>query len=245
MGGASDDRDDLPPLPEADAWIVPDDARELEADRLAWLREERQRARRRRWERVFLTRLWGRYGLAGPFVVLVLVMVAAVGSLATLLAPRPTTPPPRSAPLATSAGPGGRPGGLLPDVAATRSDLPVTIPLRSVRPAVLAVVPPDCGCPQTLEHVFRQVDAYGLRLWLLASADTTTATRRVGQGIADGTVGTLTVPQQAVSAYAPHGVTLLLVAADGVVADVLRDVDPQLHAALQLATLDRPAASRP
>ena len=37
--------------------------------------------------------------------------------------------------------------------------------------------------------------------------------------------------------YAPKGLTLLLVRADGVVTSVLRDVGPELHAELELAAL--------
>lgn len=104
--------------------VVPDDARELESDRLRWLAEQERRTplpgqeRRRtdRWpaadrpgdgepaprlppvlRRLLLTRRWYRYGLSGPLVVVVLVMVAGVASLAVFLAPRlPPGPPARA-----------------------------------------------------------------------------------------------------------------------------------------------------
>ena len=37
---------------------VPDDASDLEADRLAWVAEQRVRRRRARWRRLVLTRRW-------------------------------------------------------------------------------------------------------------------------------------------------------------------------------------------
>lgn len=130
--------------------VVPDDARELAADLRALQRERRADARQVRFGRLLFTRRWQRYGLSGPIVVAVLVLVTGFASLMLLFQPR--RPAARPVPLATGVRGTGQEGGLVPDLALHRST-GETVAIRDYRPAVLAVVPRSCGCDNLL-HVF-------------------------------------------------------------------------------------------
>jgi hypothetical protein len=215
---------------------IPDDARELDADRRAWLRERRARAVRAAVRRGLFTRRWHRYGLSGPLVVAVLTVVGILGGLAVVFVPHgsPRTAP---APLAAADVPPGRPGGLLPD---GPLELVPGGPAaaRMLRPAVLAVVPAHCGCPQTLDHVMQEAELYRLRTWLVGGPERRTDLVGLAQHTGNGTAGVaVDVNGQIARTYAPHGVTVVLVHTDGVVGAVLRDVAPQTGLARQLAAL--------
>ena len=130
--------------------LVPDDARSLDADRLAYLEELREQARHG-WRRMVFTRRWVRFGLSGPLVTLVLVGVTIVGSLMVVFAPKPQ-PVPGPAPLAVGApGQVGEVGGLLPAESVMANGLEVA--LRSVRPAVFVLVPRDCPECNTISSI--------------------------------------------------------------------------------------------
>jgi hypothetical protein len=231
--GREEPYDDLPPLRDV---VIPDDARALEADRLAWLHEQRVARRRRRVQRLLLTRRWDRFGLAGPVVVLALLAAAVFGSLSVVLIPRPGPSRPGPQPLASPTVAPGSAGGVLPDLTLAGARGPVH--LRALRPAVLAVVPAGCECPDALEHSFREASEYGVGMSVLGESAQARQLSAVAGGIGNGTVQALTGDLRAVTrAYRPTGLTLLLVRADGVVTDVLRDVGPDLHAELALAGL--------
>jgi hypothetical protein len=130
-----------------DHLVVPDDASALTADVRALRRERRALARRSRLGRLFLTRRGRQYGVSGPIVVGVVVLVAAFASLMLLFQPRRTTT--RPVPLATGVRGVGQEGGLLPDVPVHRADGHVG-PVRDYRPAVVALLPASCGCDARL-----------------------------------------------------------------------------------------------
>ncbi len=79
--------------------VVPNDARELDADLRALRRERRAEYRRVLLRRVFLGRRWQRYGVSGPIVIGVLLVVAGFASLMLLFQPRRAQP--AAAPLAS------------------------------------------------------------------------------------------------------------------------------------------------
>jgi hypothetical protein len=127
--------------------VVPDDARELAADLRALQRERRAGTRQRWFGRLFSARR-RRYGLSGPIVVGVLVLVTGFASLMLLFQPRRMAA--RPVPLATGVRGTGQEGGLVPDLALHRSN-GETVAIRDYRPAVLAVVPKSCGCDSLLQ----------------------------------------------------------------------------------------------
>ena len=152
--------DDLPPM----AVVVPDDIRELDHEVAAYHREQRRAARRTRIHRLLLTRRWAKYGLSGPIVVIVLVLVAFVGSLMALFPPAPPKPAPK-APLAVSAVEPGKVGGLLPDLRLQIGDH--VVGSRSLRPALVYVVPANCSCAAVLKSLAQQTAQYSLQLILV------------------------------------------------------------------------------
>jgi hypothetical protein len=148
--------------------VVPDDARELDADFRALHRERRAQARRERLRRLLLTRRWRRYGISGPIVVGVLLLVAAFASLMLLFQPR--RPAARPVPLATGLRATGQEGGLLPDVAVRRAD-GQTVPLRDYRPAVVMLEPRFCDNCDSLVHTYGQAALRHHLSFVLVGAD--------------------------------------------------------------------------
>jgi len=152
--------------------VVPDDLSALD-DEVRAYRKERARLRRQKMlARVFFTRRWYRYGLSGPIVVAVLLVVGLGGALLSFLAPTPGQRQVSSPlePLAAAPGPVGTVGGLLP--ASRLSGEEGTVPARSVRPAVLLLLPAQCRCAELVREAAGQVDAAGIGLQTAAIAPT-------------------------------------------------------------------------
>lgn len=153
-------------LPPVDV-VVPDDARELEGDMLAYLREERRRRHRERIRR--LTRPVARFGVAIPIITGALLVALLSGVLMTAFGPRPT-PRPTSAQLAIrpSANP-GEIGGLLPDerVEMVARDRTPTA-LRDLRPGVIGIVPPAYRCEDVVADLAGRTQQSKLNFWLVA-----------------------------------------------------------------------------
>ena len=191
--------------------------------------------------RVFLTRRWQRYGLSGPLVALVLVLVAGVASLAVFLAPR-LSPPPPARPLASPTTAAGSVGGLLP-AAELRTASGGSVPSRSLRPAVIALVADDCGCATVLAEARRQAREFALPLWLVTPLRSRPAAELLARSAqttpvavledVTGALGTAFPPRGA----AGGGVTLLLVRADGVLRTLVRPASTGLRLEAQLAGL--------
>lgn len=141
------------------AVVVPDDARELEPDRRAWLREQR---RARLVERVTRTRS----GRQRPVALLLTLTLAVTATLAALLAAVAPRQPATQRPLARTGVPDGRVGGLLPDtVLDTR-----TGPLRArrLRPAVLVLADGSCDCAPLLERLAQAASTARVAVWVVA-----------------------------------------------------------------------------
>jgi hypothetical protein len=142
------DRDDLP-RDWLDDIVIPDDARELDAD-VAALRRERRVARRR----AILRRIFIADGHRGPLVPL-LVALLMISSLAVgmTFGLRNGTTPARSAPLARARISPGHEQGNVPDVTLPEAD-GHPLALRGVRPAVILLFPDACsGCATLLQDV--------------------------------------------------------------------------------------------
>lgn len=158
-GHMTPDDDDRGPEPDGspvggepfdwDDFVVPDDARELEADIRAYRRERRAQIRTRLTRRLLL---WNRLGPAGPIVVgTALLLVSFV--LLMVLFPAPAREMARPDALATPTTPVGEQGGLVPDVRIRRGHGDTDEPLRAFRPAVIMLLPAGCVCADATARV--------------------------------------------------------------------------------------------
>lgn len=237
--GAPDD--DLPPLDV----VIPDDARELDADLAAYHRElsllrvhetaEAPLPAPAPW--------WRRFGATLSLGVVALLLVAASAAALALLGPRPGLRPPARALAQQPTAAPGRVGGLLPDTTVLADGSERS--LRELRPAVLAVVRPGCRCAAALRAVYHQAAGFGLPMFLLASAENAYAIRGMATDAGLTTVSTVVDRDGATArTIAPDDAasTFVLVHADGVVREVLTGVRPSDPLEHQLAPLNDPGA---
>ncbi|HEX6471640.1 MAG TPA: hypothetical protein VF069_21250 [Streptosporangiaceae bacterium] len=264
MGRNGDPQGDDYGLPHIDI-VVPDDARELDRDVVAYRREQRQLRRRARWRR--LLRPFTRYGLAAPIIATALLIAIVSGTLLTVLGPH-AVPRPASTPLAprTSAR-AGQIGGPLPDAQVTVDGERVA--LMDQRPAVIVMVPPNCGCDAAVSSLARQTAAHRIGVFLVAGPAPVDRGQRPGSGnnsikprpparqtpTAGATAGAAELRALAkkaaarvmaddggvlVSTFRPNGVTAVFVHTDGIIGAVLGGLRADQRFDPQLEPLQRP-----
>jgi hypothetical protein len=237
--GGNPDRDDygLPPVHIE----VPDDARDLARDVQAYHRELRAKRRLQ-----FLRRLLGplsKDGMVLPLLASCLALTLLAGATLTMLdAGRVLQSPVRpTAPVRAPTASVGQAGAALPDTTA-QVDGKLTR-LRSLAPAVLALVPPGCGCATAVRRLSTQAGAAGVRVYLVGTDHWMTEVRMLAAGsgprpahVIDDTADILG------PAYHRTGLTAVLVYADGAVSAVVRDLQPgvELAASLQALTSGGP-----
>ncbi|WP_242908930.1 hypothetical protein [Actinomadura terrae] len=164
-------------LPRVDV-VVPDDARELERDIVAYRREERRRRRRERFGR--LVRPLTRFGVAIPIIAGALLVALLSGALMTAFGPRPAPRPPAAqlAPRPTAGV--GRIGGLLPAGTIDKVDRTrVPQPIRDLRPGVIGIVPPGYRCDSLVAELAGRAHEYNVSFWLVADPRPVGSTRGV------------------------------------------------------------------
>ncbi len=227
--------DDLAPE-ELDGLILhaPDDPRALENDPATWddvpapgppaapTWADRRTARRRR------------LSLTAGIVAASMVVVAVSGAVgAWIVGPQASAP--GAVPLASVNAEPGQIGGLLPGDAVLQNGS-AAITARSLRPAVIAVVPADCDeCATLLSTVAPQVGSFGFPLVAVGAPEQIDQLAALAETVGGTRLATLTDPQGALrTAFGGTGVTLLLVRDDGVVVQVVRDPTPdtRIEAAL-------------
>lgn len=209
--GSDPGRDDSG-LPPANI-VIPDDARDLDRDLLAYRRE--QRARRRRERLMRLLRPLSRHGLDGRGTILpVIATFVALSLLAGVMlsvitispASAPTVSPPVSTP--SAAGLTELPRGTF--TVGGRSE-----PVRSLRSAALALVPPGCACDQELRQLSREAVTARVGVYFVGEGGAVrqipALTRRDGSGVAAAASDPGNVLG---AAYRPVGLTVLLVYSD-------------------------------
>ncbi|HSR26295.1 MAG TPA: hypothetical protein VLW53_22255 [Candidatus Eisenbacteria bacterium] len=202
--GGDPGRDDygLPPVDIE----VPDDARELDREVQAYHRELRalRWRRRTRWLVVPL----GRDGMVLPLLAGCLALTLLAGTLLTVFSGEQMTPPSL-----------GRSGRQLPDaivlVAGAQEHL------RSLRPAVLALVPPGCRCTD-LRQLAKEAKTAKVQIYIVGTPGVQTAYLARQNGLAatnavEDTEGVLS------DTYHPATLTAVLVDVDGSVATVVHD----------------------
>ena len=197
--------------------VIPDDARELEPDRQAWLREVRRARWRARFRRLTVTRS----GRPRPLALLATLLIAVLATTTALAGTVLSRPPSRGAPLAHPTTPAGEVNGLLPKV-----DLEArggSLPSRTLRPAALLLLPSDCTCGALLQVVAGAAREVGVRAVAVQepgtpaqNESTARAVFAAGLGLVTDSLGQLRGGLRPSAA----GPRLILVRADGVITDV-------------------------
>ena len=235
-------RDDgsLPPV----NIVIPDDARELDRDVLAYHRELRARRRRER-----IMRLFGplrRHGPGGHAAILPLIatcvalsmLAGAMLSVVTISpasAPTVARPPSASGQAGKSQGPAELPSGTV------RVDSR-TVPVRSLVSSALALIPAGCTCGPALRRLAAQTVAAHVHLYFVASGAATaqlaSLTRQYGGGAAAAVYDTASLLD---GTYHPAGLTVLLVYSDAT-ARVQTDLPADFQLTSALRSLSQPGA---
>jgi len=217
--------------------VIPDDARELDRDVLAYHRELRARRRRERLLRLFAP--FTRRGLGGHAAILPLIATCVAlsmlaGAMLSVVAISPASAPTVPVPPQASVVPATVPADLTSLPAGTVELNGRNQPVRSLVSSAIALVPADCDCGSALRRLASQVVAAHVGLYFAASgsaiADLKGLAARYGGGAAVAVYDRANVLG---AAYRPTGLTVLLVYHDAT-AQVRRDLPPdfQLSAAL-------------
>jgi hypothetical protein len=239
--GLHGDHDDYG-LPKVDV-VVPDDARELDRDVIAYRRELRQQRRRERWQRI--GRPFTRYGIAAPFIASAVLIALISGVLMTVISPRPgpraiqvlPTGPQRLRP--------GDVGGGLPagNLIYRHNPVPVT-ELINVAGVVL-VVPRDCGCDAVVQGIIRQAGSQRLQVWLIADGRSDKDDGDVARLAANTTPGSALLaddPDRVLSStYRAAGLTAVLVGTDRIVRKILENLQTGRDITADLRPLQTPS----
>jgi hypothetical protein len=216
---------------------VPDDARELARDVIAYHRELRAKRRRERVRRALgplLRAGFFRHGNMFPLIAACVALSMIVGVVLSVMAVRPA-----SGPIVNATPPA--PKSLPPDMVELSSG---SVPVSRLAGSVLVLIPAPCGCGTVLSGIARQAASARVPVYFVYAAGS-------AQGAAQ--MATLTAAygdHVAVSAYdasetlfldyaaAPSTPVALVVAPDGVV-DVHRAFPPGFDLTPALRPLER------
>ncbi len=218
-------RDDgnLPPV----NIVVPDDARELDRDVLAYRRELRAQRRRQRVTRLFGPfggREFGGHAAILPLIATIVALSMLAGAMLSVItispASAPTVPP---SPARSTAQAPRATGPISLPAATVRLD-GRTVPARTLVNSVVALVPADCQCGPALRNLALQASAAHLRVYFAGSGGAIPQlpdlTTRYGAGAAKAVYDSGDVLGAASHAA---GLTVLLVRSDAT-AEVLRNL---------------------
>jgi hypothetical protein len=236
-------RDDgnLPPV----NIVIPDDARELDRDVLAYRREMRAKRRRQRFLRFFQpfrTPEFGGHAAVIPLIAICLAICLVGGALLSV-----ATMSPASAP--TLGGAQGTAQAVVP--AGELTALPDgsvqlagrTVPVRSLTSSVIALIPANCDCGLGLQRLAGQAVDARVKLYFAAGsqalAQLAGLTSRYGKGAA---VAAADSDRVLTARYRPSDLTVLLVFKDAT-AEVLRNLPADFQLAPVMRELGRAGAS--
>lgn len=227
-------RDDgnLPPV----NIVIPDDARELDRDVLAYRRELKARRRRQRLLRLLRPFRLGEFGGHAAIIPLIAACLAISlvgGALLSVATMSPAAAPTLSGPR-TSSQPAISPSDLSALPAGTVLLNGQAVPVRSLRTATIAIVPANCNCGTALGRLAKQA-VTGVALYFAGDGaeipQLPALTSRYGAGTAVALADDTGVLSRT---YHPVGLTVLLVFKDGAAAVVKNlsgdfDLTPVLH----------------
>lgn len=219
--GPGRDDGNLPPV----HIVVPDDARELERDVLAYRRELRARRRRER-----ITRLFGplrRRGLGGQAAILPLIATCVAlsmlaGAMLSVMTITPASAPTISSSPRATASASGAPSAQATTPAAS-AKLPegnvqidgAGVPLRSLTSSALALIPAGCGCGPALRRLASQAATAQVAVYFVASGSAMPQLAGLtGEYGAGAAVPVYDTGNLLGTAFHPAGLTILLVYSD-------------------------------
>lgn len=215
---------------------IPDDPRDLDADRWAYY-EELSRAGRMRhtpdqaapghpsqWRE---GQPW--FGYRGsrisPLVFLIVAVVAMAATVLVAFVPRADAPQ-QTRTLAAPTADIGQLGGLVPNAAVGINGSPRL--LRDIRPAIIALIP-EGNCPECADAVAAAAaDAADAGVRLLVAGSREQVPDLEALAAANGAL-TMTYASNPFEVFRPTGVTMVLVAPDGAVTDVVRMADGETN----------------
>lgn len=235
-------RDDgsLPPV----NIVVPDDARELDRDVLAYHRELRAGRRRRRLLR-FLGPLRGG-GPGGraaiiPLIAACLAISLVGGALLSITTTSPAAAPTLTGPQA-SAQPAVSSQALTELPAGTLQVAGHAVPVRSLVTSAIAILPADCGCGPALGRLAAQAVAARVRLYFSGTGAAIPQLPALAARYGDGAAVAAADQDGVLSgAYHPAGLTVLLVFRDAT-AKVVRSLSGNFQLTSALSELKLPGA---
>jgi hypothetical protein len=227
------DEGGLPPV-DVD---IPDDARELDREVLAYQREQRALRRRARWAR--LLGPLHQHGALMPLIASCVALSMLAGTLLSVFSISPAAAPVLSHSAGPGAGSGADPGASSDATSGASSQASPASParpapeashlplgtvyvdgkataVRGLVRAVLVLVPRGCRCQQAVQQVTTQAARAGVRrVYFVGTADrmtdVTQLTRTAGLGTA---VAVKDATNVLGAAYHPAGLTIVLVQAD-------------------------------
>jgi hypothetical protein len=235
-------RDDgnLPPVNV----VIPDDARELDRDVLAYRREMRAKRRRQRLMRLFRPFRLPEFGGTAiiPLVAACLAISLVGGALLSIITMSPASAPTLTAPRASSqpATPRAALAGL-PNGTVQLEGRPV--PVRSLVISAIALVPVNCGCDAALARLAGQAVAADVSLYFAGAGQAISQLPALVARDGDGAAVALADSNDVLTvAYHPDGLMVLLVYKDDT-AVVLRDLQGNFDLTQTLGQLGRAGAS--
>ncbi|MGH3280644.1 MAG: hypothetical protein ACRDNW_16090 [Trebonia sp.] len=217
-------RDDgnLPPV----NIVIPDDARDLDRDVLAYRREVRAERRRQRIARLFRPlRVFGFGGHTAliPLIAACLAISLVGGALLSVVTTSPASAPTLTSPQ-TSATPAVSPQGLTELPAGSLQLSGHAAPVRSLVTSAIAVVPANCGCGTALARLATQAVTARVRLYFAGTGAVIPQLPALAARYGDGTAVAAADADGVLSdAYHPAGLTVLLVFKDAT-AKVIRNL---------------------
>jgi hypothetical protein len=223
--------------------VIPDDARELDRDVLAYHREKRARRRRQRLLRLFgplRRREFGGQAAILPLIATCVALSMLAAAMLSVVAISPASAPTLTGPSRFFAGPLVQPSGLTSLPAGTvRLDGRIE-PVRSLASSALALVPAGCDCGPALSRLAGQATAAHVGLYFVGAGavipQLAALIARFGGGTAEAVYDTGDV---LTAAYRPVGLTVLLVYSDAT-AKVRRNLPPDFQLTPALRQLTRP-----
>jgi hypothetical protein len=223
--------------------VIPDDARELDRDVLAYHREQRARRRRLRLLRLFgplRRREFGGQAAILPLIATCVALSMLAAAMLSVVAISPASAPTLAGPPRFSASPLVRPAALTTLPTGTVRLDGRAEPVRSLASSALALVPAGCDCGPALSRLAGQAAAAHVGLYFAGAGaaipQLAGLTARYGGGTAKAVYDTGGV---LAAAYHPDGLTVLLVYSDAT-ADVRRNLPPDFQLTPVLRQLTQP-----